>query len=72
VQDALDNMLKATTGSIQIDREHVDDQIGMLQEKIDLEDYRLTKKEESLKAQYARLEKTLTLLQSQMNALGQA
>ena len=69
MEDALDNMLKATTGSIQIDRDHVDDQIEMLQDKIDLEDYRLTKREQRLTAQYARLEKTLTLLQSQMSVL---
>jgi flagellar hook-associated protein 2 len=70
VEDALDRMLKAATGSIQMDRDHVDDQIEMLQEKIDLEDYRLTKREERLTAQYARLEKTLTLLQRQFAALG--
>jgi flagellar hook-associated protein 2 len=69
LEDALDNMLKVSTGSIQMDRDNVDDQIEILQERIDLEDYRLTKREERLTAQYARLEKTLTLLQSQLNAL---
>ena len=69
LEDALDNMLKATTGWIQIDQEHVDEQIEELQEKIELEEYRLTKREARLIAQYANLEKTLTLLQSQMSAL---
>jgi flagellar capping protein FliD len=70
IEDALDNMLKATTGSVQIDQEHVDDQIEILQKKIDGEEDRLTKREERLIARYARLEKTLALLQSQMSALG--
>jgi flagellar hook-associated protein 2 len=70
IEDALDNMLKVTTGSIQIDQEHVDDQIELLQEKIDDEEERLTKREERLIAKYSRLEKTLALLQQQMGALG--
>jgi flagellar hook-associated protein 2 len=70
MEDALDRMLKATTGTIIIDSEHVKDQIEMLQDKIDIEEERLTKKEERLVARFARLEKTLTLLQSQMSALG--
>jgi len=59
LEGALGNMLKATTGWIQIDQEHVDDQIEELQEKIELEEYRLTKREARLIAQYANLEKTL-------------
>ncbi len=70
IEDALDNMLKVTTGSIKIDQEYVKDQIGNLQDKIDNEEERLTKKEERLIARFARLEKTLALLQSQMEALG--
>ena len=70
LEDALDNMLKVTTGSIQIDQEHVKDQIEMLQDKIENEEERLSKKEERLIAKFARLEKTLALLQSQMEALG--
>jgi flagellar capping protein FliD len=70
VEDALDNMLKATTGSIQIDEKHVDSQIKDIQDKVDLEEYRLTLKEKRLVARFARLEKTLALLQSQMGALG--
>ena len=70
IEDALDNMLKATTGSIQIDQEHVDDQIEEIQEKIELEEYRLTVREERLVARFARLERTLALIQNQMAALG--
>jgi flagellar hook-associated protein 2 len=69
IEDTLDNMLKAMTGSIQIDQDHVDNQIEIIQEKIEQEEYRLTKREERLIAQYARLEKTLTLLENQMAAL---
>ncbi len=70
IEDTLDNMLKATTGSIQIDQEHVDDQIGSIQKKIDAEEDRLNVKQERLIARFARLEKTLALLQNQMAALG--
>jgi flagellar hook-associated protein 2 len=70
IEDALDNMLKATTGSIQIDQEHVEDQIKEIQEKIELEEYRLAGREQRLIARFARLERTLALLQNQMAALG--
>ena len=70
IEDALDNMLKATTGSIQIDQEHVNDAIEDLQDKIELEEERLTKREARLVARFSRLEKTLALIQSQMAALG--
>jgi flagellar hook-associated protein 2 len=70
IEDALDDMLKATTGSVQIDQEHVDDQIEDLQEKIEFEEYRLTLKEQRLIARFARLERTLALIQNQMAALG--
>jgi flagellar hook-associated protein 2 len=70
IEDALDRMLKLTTGSIQIDQEYVDDTIEDLQEKIELEEERLARKEEQLVKRFARLESTLALLQSQMAALG--
>jgi len=70
LEDVLDTVLKTTTGSIQIDQKHVDDQIDGIQKKIDLEDYRLNLKEQHLVAKFARLEKTLALLQRQMSALG--
>jgi flagellar hook-associated protein 2 len=72
IEDALDNMLKATTGSIQIDQEHVDDQIEYLQDRIDVEQERLTRTEARLVARYARLERTLALMQNQLAALGMA
>jgi flagellar capping protein FliD len=70
VEDALDKMLKSTTGSIQINQEHVNDQIQMLQDKIDAEEIRLEAREERLIARFARMEKQLSLLQSQMSYLG--
>ncbi|MHC4621981.1 MAG: flagellar filament capping protein FliD, partial [Planctomycetota bacterium] len=70
IEDVLDRMLKATTGSIQIDQEHVDDQIEYLQDRIDDEEDRLTRTEARLVARFARLEKTLALIQHQMQALG--
>jgi flagellar hook-associated protein 2 len=70
IEDALDNVLKATTGSIDIDQEHVDDQIEGIQEKIESEEYRLTLKENRYIQQFAKLERSLALLQNQMNALG--
>jgi flagellar hook-associated protein 2 len=70
IEDALDSMLKLTTGSIQIDQEYADDTIEDLQEKIELEEERLAQKEEQLVKRFARLERTLALLQSQMAALG--
>jgi len=70
IEDALDKMLKVTTGSIQIDQKHVDEQIKYLQERIENEEYRITVREERLIAQFSRLEKNLALIQQQMGALG--
>jgi flagellar hook-associated protein 2 len=70
MEDALDRMLKATTGTIQIDQEHVDDVIKGIQKKIDAEEYRLTLRESRLVTRFARLEKTLALIQQQMSILG--
>ena len=70
IEDALDKMLKITTGSIQIDQKHVDDQIKVLQDKIDREEEVLAKREERLIARFSRLEKNLALIQRQMSALG--
>jgi len=70
IEDALDRMLKVTTGTIEIDQEHVGDIIEQIQEKIEDEEDRLTKREVRLVARFAHLEKTLALLQNQMAALG--
>jgi len=70
IEDAIDRMLKASSGTIQIDQEHVDDIIENIQERIEYEEYRLTKREDRLVARFARLEKTLALIQQQMSVLG--
>lgn len=70
IEDAMDRILKASTGTIKIDQEHSDDVIKSLQKKIDNEEYRLTLKERRLVARFARLEKTLALIQQQMGLLG--
>ncbi|MHC4389622.1 MAG: flagellar filament capping protein FliD, partial [Planctomycetota bacterium] len=70
MEDFLDRMLKASSGSVQIDQEHVDDQIELLQDKIETEEYRLEKREERLIARFATLERTLAMIQSQLSALG--
>jgi len=70
IEDVLDNMLKATSGSVQIGQKHVDEQIEGIQKKIELEEYRLTVREKRLIARFARLERTLALIQNQMAALG--
>jgi hypothetical protein len=41
-----------------------------MQDKIELEEYRLGQREARLIARFARLERTLALLQNQMVALG--
>jgi flagellar hook-associated protein 2 len=70
LEDALDKMLKASTGSIDIDQEHIDDTIKNLQDRIADEQYRLDQKESRLIEKFARLERTLALLQGQLSALG--
>jgi flagellar hook-associated protein 2 len=70
IENALDRMLKATGGTVKIDQEHAEDVIKGLQEKIELEEYRLTLREGRLVARFARLEKTLALIQRQMSILG--
>ncbi len=70
IEDQIDKMLKATTGSLIIDQERVEDQIEELDEKIELEEYRLTQRETRLIRRFAHLEKVLALLQNQMAAAG--
>ncbi len=69
IEDAIDRMLKASSGTIQIDQKHVGDIIENIQERIEAEEYHLTKKEDRLIARFARLEKTLALIQRQMAVL---
>jgi len=70
IEDRIDRMLKATTGSLIIDQDRVEDQIEELDEKIELEEYRLTQRETRLIRKFAHLEKVLALLQNQMAAAG--
>jgi flagellar hook-associated protein 2 len=70
MKDALNNTLKTTNGSVQIDQEYTNDQIEAIDDRIDDEEERLTKMEERLKAKFSAMEKTLTILQSQMSQLG--
>jgi len=70
VEDALDKILKSTSGSLQLDQNYITDSIKQIQDRIDAEQERLTRKQDQLVARFARLESTLALLQQQMNALG--
>jgi len=70
IEDRIDRMLKATTGSFPISKKHIEDQIEQLEDKIELEEYRLTKRESRLIRRFAHLEKVLALLQNQMAAAG--
>lgn len=69
MQDLLDRMLKATTGTLSLDENQAEDQIDHLQDRIEIEQQRLTDREARLVAKFARLERTLALLQNQMSAL---
>ena len=70
IKDRLDRVLKATTGTLQLDQDQANDQIKHLQGNMDREQVRLTDREARLVAKFARLEKTLALLKNQMSALG--
>ena len=70
MEDALDRMLKATTGSIQIAQEYTDDTLDELKDRIEDAQDRLDTKETRLIAKFAKLESTLALLQQQMAVLG--
>jgi len=70
IEDEINRMLKTTTGSLILDQEQAADQIEELDEKIELEEYRLTKREERLILRFARLEATLALLQYQLVSAG--
>ena len=69
LEDALDRILKPTTGVLPLGQQRVDDQIERLQNRIEDEEARLERREAMLVARFARLEKTLAILQNQMAAL---
>jgi len=70
IEDTLQSMLKVTDGTLQIDQEHVEDQIENLQDRIEDQQERLEAKRQLLLKQFIRMEKALTVLQAQMSALG--
>ena len=63
-------MLEVTSGTLALDQNIDQIRSSHLQDQIDTEEDRLADVEERLVAKYARLERTLTLLQNQMAALG--
>jgi flagellar hook-associated protein 2 len=70
IEDVLDRILKLTNGPLQIDQDNVSENVEYLQKRIETEVGRLEQKQARLVAHFAKMEKTLTLLQSQMAALG--
>jgi flagellar hook-associated protein 2 len=70
LNDALNTTTKDTTGSVDIDNNSIQDEIDSLNDRISEETDRLAREKDRLTARFANLEATLTLLQSQMAALG--
>jgi len=69
MENVLDNVMDKTRGMLTLNQNEIQSQIKRLQDQIDKEEKRLTQVEERLSARYARLEKSLTLLQNQFAAL---
>jgi len=69
LEDFLDEILK-TNGRIDIADDILDDQIKQMENTIEREESRLEDVEARLIAKFARLEKTLSLLQQQFGAVG--
>jgi len=69
LEDFLDEILK-TNGRIGIAEDILDDQIRQMEDTIEREESRLEDVEARLIAKFARLEKTLSLLQQQFGAVG--
>lgn len=69
MEDVIDQIMKSTNGALKLDQDSVEDRIRRLKEAIEDEELRLAAKEQRLVVHYARLEKTLTLLQNQGAAL---
>jgi flagellar capping protein FliD len=70
LDDALNRILKSSTGLLTLDQESVDTRIENLEDDIENEETRLSRREERLMLKYARLEKMLTLMRNQTAALG--
>ncbi len=69
IDDAIDRILKMTTGSIQIAQKSADDTLDGLKARIKTEEDRLDKKEARLIMKFAKLEGLLVTLQTQMAGL---
>ncbi len=69
VEDVLKDILDSTTGSVPISLESVDSKIENVNDRIEAEEARRVKVEHRLIEKFARLERTLTLIQQQMGAL---
>jgi flagellar hook-associated protein 2 len=69
LKDALNNMLKSTNGSVNLDLSGISDTINNLQDRITLENDRLDRKKQRLVDRFARLESMITMIRSQMSML---
>lgn len=69
IEDVIDRVLKATTGSLQIAQKYADDTLDEVKERIEDEEERLELRETRLIMKFAKLEATLATLQTQMAGL---
>jgi len=69
IEDAIDRVLKTTSGSLQIAQKYADDTLDDLEDKIEDEKKRLDARETRLIMKFARLEATLAAMQTQMAGL---
>ncbi|MHC4891167.1 MAG: flagellar filament capping protein FliD, partial [Planctomycetota bacterium] len=69
IEDAIDRVLRTTTGSIQVAQKYADETLDGLRDRIEDEKDRLDERETRLIEKFARLESTLAILQSQMAGL---
>ena len=69
LKDSLTDMLKSVTGRIPIAIDSSNDSIDRMEEWIEKEEIRLEKVEERLVLKFARLERTMSMIQSQMGLL---
>ncbi len=69
IEDVIDRVLKTTTGSLQIAQKYAGDTLDELKDRIENEKKRLDVREARLIMQFAKLEATLAILQTQMAGL---
>lgn len=72
VTSSLTSSLKGTTGAIKIQEKYLQNRIAEMQTRMDNEQKRLDLYEQRLKERFARMEKTLNLLQQQFAGLNQS